>query len=87
MESTHTHIQQRSSRWWEPAVSYQASMGTHGNAKRLACKHTHTYTHTSGPPAHQVPSWIFMGSLSHLPQGHQATLTHVEATSAIVAPC
>lgn len=52
----------------------------------LKDSHTHTHTHTSGPPAHYAPSWIFMGSLSHLPQGRQATPVHSEATSATLSP-
>lgn len=62
------------------ASCFKLAVGTHGDTKRLA------HTHTSGPPAHQAPSWIFMGSLSHLPQGHQATPVHSEAPSATLAP-
>lgn len=43
-----------------------------------------THTDTSGPHAHQAPSWSFMGSLFHLPQGHQVTLIQREAKLATV---
>lgn len=50
----------------------------------LPAQHKHSLTHTH--LAHQAHSWIFIGSLAHLPQGHQSAPVHSEATSATLAP-
>lgn len=96
---THTHTSSLYTFWscsWRGVADggsqlfhTKLALGRHVCTKRLTitCKHTLANTHRhiwAGPHAHQAPSWSFMGSLFHLPQGHQVTLIQREAKLATV---
>lgn len=74
-----------SSRWWEPAVLYQAGSWAHTETLKDSRIHTHAHTHL-GPMLTRFPAGSSWGHSLTFPQGRQASPIHGEATSVTPAP-